>query len=158
MATLIDCIECGKAVSSAISECPQCGGQIHGVACVVCQRIGKKTDLKEVRSHYAGRKLHIHPACLLQVTQERDAPMYTCPLCQHTVRAAFVSQCANCGHPVGQRLSSECEYCEEYVVHAYGHPVKREDTRFLLRNKYAHRACYQARKPVIAWFSRLFQR
>jgi hypothetical protein len=157
MARLIECIECGNKVSSAIFTCPRCSNAIRGIQCAVCQCVGKKSELQTHKSSIQGFSFRIHPACLLRVVEERDSPMHVCALCRHKEPAAFCSACAQCGHPVGRWLASACVYCNEYVVHAHGHFVKKAERRVYFPNsKYAHKICFCSRRPFVAWLSRAF--
>lgn len=116
VANLVNCLECGKQVSSAARMCPSCGTPYPcGRLCVICFRVGKASDGVETRSDDEPR--WVDSFCYDIIQHEYHSVSHTCPTCQN-VEACYkwsVSdkfQCRKCGHPIDTGYwVTACSHC-----------------------------------------------
>lgn len=132
MAGLVNCIECGRPVSSKARRCPHCNSNFPvGRKCAVCNIVGKDTEGVQIRVHESGPWLH--HACFQKVEQECLSVQYTCPVCGNVEpckikkiyrdslpeQPYFDNPCPKCGHPVERSFwAVECSFCRMYVFPA----------------------------------------
>lgn len=146
MGQLINCIECGKSVSSSVTQCIHCGKDPHPhyVKCFVCEGTFKKAECIKKREidfqHYPFAVYqHMCKKCFDNICQHSDLQQFRCPTC-HTIYdyQHFSSpQCPHCGEKL---YLKNCIFCEQPVegrnadVISYGYefPV----------SFYAHKHCY----------------
>lgn len=138
---LINCIECGREMSSVASRCPHCKtGDPLGAICVVCDKHGRASDMKDSTEH-GQYKAYVHEACLPEITQCQ----YSCPVCKNPINTHNIDKCNRCGHPISR---SKCVYCGRKVIEKLAVKVSSDEsskTRYgygLLTS--AHKICYSS--------------
>lgn len=159
MATLLNCIECNKVVSSQAFQCPHCKTRYPlGVKCSVCCNVLKRTEALKITKEYGGAENRIsvkffHSACHKQVNQLRlGRARIACPLCKVSIEFDTSSHtvCPNCGHNFPTKLKNpsfaSCCYCGFQLNKSLEVAVKEASRPFLegwiTETVYAHKVCY----------------
>lgn len=156
MATLIDCIECGRKFTSSIGSCPHCKSLYpRGLNCCICGRFGKQSEMIYLGGHksYGYDHCYAHGPCLAAAQHEYESEdhHFRCPTCEGNipvVRMEFEgwdpsreqTNCGNCGER-WLRVYSQCPICNHpvFVQHGVKIPTTYSDPYF------AHRCCYRSR-------------
>jgi len=144
MAKLINCIECGKSVSSEAAQCPHCKTNVPvGRKCRVCHQIS--AIFKESNG--------LCKSCANKLEKTSIA----CELCGSPPQSAYHgAECKNCGHRLGNIRN--CRFCslmlfegdpqsatwEVIVQHkgtSGGPDWPEEYTYTQLEQRFAHKAC-----------------
>lgn len=159
MATLLNCLECGKLVSSQAFQCQHCKTRYpSGVKCIVCCNILKRSEALKISKEYGGAENRVsvkffHNSCHNQVNQIRTGRSRTsCPVCQYSIEfdtSSYVT-CHNCGHDFPTQLENpsfaSCYYCGFSLNKRLEVEVKEVSRPFLegwiTETLYAHRICY----------------
>src|SRR5260221_11513265 len=114
---LLQCLDCGQALSSEARQCPACNS-LHpfGVTCSICDSI---VVYKERVEWSAGRRKYGHARCVQDVLQ--DMPLQ-CRACGATLPSLhqpgnrmrdFLQHetCPACGQPNPRNESRRCDKC-----------------------------------------------
>ena len=159
MATLLNCFECDRLVSSQALQCQHCKTRYPlGVKCIVCCKILKRSEALKVSKEYGGAENRVsvkffHNSCHNQVSQLRTGRARTsCPACQYSIEfdtSSYVT-CHNCGHNFATHLENfsfaSCCYCGFRLNKRLEVEVKEVSRPFLegwiTETIYAHKICY----------------
>lgn len=159
MATLVNCLECGKNVSSEAPRCPHCTTRYPiGVKCIVCCKYLKRSEALKIAKEYGGAENRVsvkffHRSCHQQVNQIRLGRGRTsCPVCKHSIEFETASSvsCRNCGQNFLTNLADPsfafCCYCEFRLNTSLEVAIKDTERQFLdgwiTETTYAHKICY----------------
>lgn len=118
MPTLINCIECGKQVSSEARCCIHCGKDATGQECVICALRSRENSLVLFRdgrnSDYSST--YVHPQCVEEINQELKIPI-TCRVCRNTTTLGELKKgaCPSCGQGL-DNLYTSCEFCRGLIL------------------------------------------
>lgn len=134
---LINCIECGREMSSGASRCPHCKtDKPIGVTCIVCNKHGRTSDMEAY--YYRIWILWIHNACLAEVTQCQ----YSCPDCKNPITTHDIQNCEKCGHPIETTV---CGYCGRKVIEKLSTKLSLSEVeKYQHKGFGSHKICYSS--------------
>jgi hypothetical protein len=142
MTRLINCIECGREMSSGANRCPHCKtDEPLGAICAVCNKHGRASNMKDSTEH-GQYKAWVHEACLAEITQCQ----YSCPVCKNPITTHNIDKCNKCGHPISR---SSCAYCGRKVIEKLALKLSASENskaryRYHYGVLYAHKVCYSS--------------
>lgn len=159
MATLVNCLECGKNVSSEAPRCPHCTTRYPlGVKCIVCCKFLQRSKALKISKEYGGAENRVsvkffHHSCHQQVNQIRLGRGRTsCPVCKQSIEFETASSvsCRNCGQNFLTNLADPsfdfCCYCGFRLNTSLEIAIKDGERQFLdgwiAQTTYAHKICY----------------
>lgn len=163
MATLVNCLECGKTVSSEAPRCPHCRTNYPiGVKCIVCCQNLKRSESLKITKEYGGAENRVlvqffHQSCHRKVNQIRIGKGRTsCPVCKHSIEFETASSvsCQNCGQNFATNLADPvlafCCYCNFRLNTNLEVAIKENNRPFLdgwiTETIYAHKICYTSER------------
>jgi len=163
MATLVNCFECGKTVSSEAPRCPHCTTRYpSGVKCIVCcQHLARSAAIK-ISKEYGGAENRVsvkffHRSCHQKVNHiSLGRGRTSCPVCKCPIEFETASSvtCRNCGQNFATNLADPsfafCYYCGCRLNTSLEIALKEASRPFLdgwvTETIYSHKICYTSER------------